>query len=56
MEKLGDPFLNRVDCVQNYTLDHTFLQVPNIWIESYNHMNIEQCVKQVENSHEGQCT
>jgi hypothetical protein len=56
MAKLKDAFLTRVDCVQNYTLDYAFLQVPNIWVESYNHMKIEQCVKQVENSHEGQCT
>ncbi len=53
MAKLGDALLIRVDCVQNYTLDYTFSQVLNIWIESYNRMNIEQCVKQVENSHEG---
>jgi hypothetical protein len=56
MAKLGDALLIRVDCVQNYTLDYTVSQVLNILIESYNHMNIEQCVKQVENSHEGQCT
>jgi hypothetical protein len=56
MAKVGDAFLTRVDCVQNQTLDYTFLQVPNIWVKSYNHMNIEQGVKQVENSHERQCT